>query len=117
MDDQQIIDAQKEFKIKKLEEEVSNLKKEIDKYRVLLKDLDPDADVSDISDEEIIIVQQISKLKAYSSQRELTNDEVKNLDLYVKNLRLIRGLNNRDKSAGKAKNLSKEELESIIKGS
>lgn len=44
-----------------------------------------------MSEEEIICVEQIRRLKAKSFERELTLDEVKRLDILVKNLRLIRG--------------------------
>lgn len=42
------------------------------------------------SDEELICVEQISILKNRSDQRELSLDEVKRLDLLIKNLRLLR---------------------------
>jgi len=43
-----------------------------------------------ISDEEIICIEQINILKSKSNNRELSLDEVKRLDLLIKNLRLIR---------------------------
>ena len=43
-----------------------------------------------LSEEEIICIDQISVLKSKSSSRELSLDEVKRLDLLIKNLRLIR---------------------------
>ncbi|MDW8347318.1 MAG: hypothetical protein RML94_10205 [Bacteroidia bacterium] len=43
-----------------------------------------------ISSEELICMEQIEQLKFASSKRELTLEEVKKLDLLVKNLRLIR---------------------------
>ena len=42
------------------------------------------------TDEEIICMEQIAILKNRSSGRELSLDEVKRLDLLIKNLRLIR---------------------------
>lgn len=43
-----------------------------------------------ISAEELICMEQIEVIKANSAKRELTLEEVKKLDLLVKNLRLIR---------------------------
>lgn len=43
-----------------------------------------------ISSEELICMEQIETLKANSAKRELTLEEIKKLDLLVKNLRLIR---------------------------
>lgn len=43
-----------------------------------------------LSDEEIICIEQINVIKTKSSLRELSLDEVKRLDLLIKNLRLIR---------------------------
>lgn len=45
---------------------------------------------TEISSEEIICIQQIEMLESSSAQRQLTLDEVKRLDLLVKNLKLIR---------------------------
>lgn len=42
------------------------------------------------TDEEIICIEQIQVLKNRSAQRELSLDEVKRLDLLIKNLRLLR---------------------------
>lgn len=49
-----------------------------------------DGVVSRISPEEMICIEQINILHNRSADRELTLDEVKRLDLLVKNLRLIR---------------------------
>lgn len=117
MADDNIIDAGKDLQIQKLKNENDKLQNEINKLKVLLKELDPDADVSEISDQEIICIEQIKKLREYSKQRELTNDEIRNLDLLVKNIRLIRGESGRTRSGGNTKNLSEKELEAIIKGS
>lgn len=43
-----------------------------------------------LSDEEIICIEQLNILKSLSTKRELSLDEVKRLDLLIKNLRLIR---------------------------
>lgn len=114
--DDNIIDIEKEFQIKKLTEDNKRLVNEITKLKILLKDLDPEADVSDVSDEEAICIEQIQRIKKYSSNRDLTPDEIKGLDVLVKNLRLIRGQSSRDTSDKLTKKTSKEELEKIIKG-
>lgn len=50
----------------------------------------PSAVKIEISSEELICMEQIDILRSKSSSRELSLDEVKRLDLLVKNLRLIR---------------------------
>jgi hypothetical protein len=45
------------------------------------------------SDEEIICLQEISKLKKISDKYGLTKDEAQLLDIYVKNLQIIRKTN------------------------
>ena len=116
MDENNVIDAQKSFEIQKLKDENQQLQNEVNKLKILLKEFDPDADTSDISDEEAICVEQIRKLKAHSAKRELSPDEIKALDTLVKNIRIIRGENTRSNSAKKAKEASKEELEKLAKG-
>lgn len=46
--------------------------------------------VQELSPEEVICIQQIDKLHTASQTRELSLEEVKRLDLLVKNLKLIR---------------------------
>jgi hypothetical protein len=46
--------------------------------------------VNNVSDEEAICIQQITLLKNKSMNREMDLDEIKRLDLLVKNLRLAR---------------------------
>jgi hypothetical protein len=116
MDDNNIIDAEKSFEIQKLKDENKKLRNEITKLKILIKDLDPDADVSEISDQEAIAVEQLKKIKEYSSKRDLTTDEIKAYDVLVKNLRLIRGENSRSASDKNTKGLSKKDLEAIAKG-
>lgn len=50
----------------------------------------PNLQASKLSSEEIICMEQIHLLKSKSDNRELSLDEIKRLDLLVKNLRLIR---------------------------
>lgn len=48
------------------------------------------AKTNTISPEELICIEQIDVIKQKSSQRELSLDEVKRLDILIKNLRLIK---------------------------
>lgn len=66
-----------------LSEKVSHLEN-------LLMSLENNNVISQISTEEMICIEQINVLRGKSANRELSLDEVKRLDLLVKNLRLIR---------------------------
>lgn len=46
-----------------------------------------------ISSEEMICIEQISMLKEASANRQLSLDEIKRLDLLIKNVRIVRGEN------------------------
>ena len=46
-----------------------------------------------ISSEEMICIEQISLLKEASANRQLSLDEIKRLDLLIKNVRIVRGEN------------------------
>lgn len=115
MDEGNIIEAEKSFELKKLKEELKRLETENSKLKILLKEIDPEANVSSISDEEQICVEQIALLRKQSSNRELTVDEIKNLDVLHKNLKLARGENVRGNSGAKVAAASKEELEAALK--
>lgn len=111
-----LIDAGKEFEVSALRTEIQNLKKEITKYKILLNEVDEDANVDIVSDEEAICVEQIRILKMASGERPLTNDEVKKLDILHRNLKLARGEMDRITGKSKAGKLSVEELAKIAKG-
>ena len=63
--------------------------------------------------EEMICIEQIDLLKQKSSSRELSLDEVKRLDLLVKNLRLIREQSTEVINTTDYKNLGEAELVAI----
>ena len=84
-----VLDMESQFKEKMLLDEIDRLKNEITKFRIKLKDSGIEDDVSDISDEEVIIITQISRLKEVALDRELDTDEVKRFDILHKNLKLI----------------------------
>lgn len=67
-----------------------NLEEKVKHLENLLLSLENNNIVSQITPEEMICIEQINGLKSKSSNRELSLDEVKRLDLLVKNLRLIR---------------------------
>lgn len=71
--------------IVKLKKENEDLKNKLENLENILK-----GGVHKISSEELICMEQIENLKKISAKRELTLEEVKKLDLLVKNLRLIR---------------------------
>lgn len=48
-------------------------------------------EVAPVTDEEIIALKQLERLKKLALERELTLDEVKRMDLLVKNKRLAQG--------------------------
>lgn len=70
-----------------LENENKNLKKQIEELKQQLVD---SMFKKEITPEEMVCIEQIKVLQSRSNQRELSLDEVKKLDLLVKNLRLIR---------------------------
>ncbi len=110
-----IIDAEKEFEILALKQENKKLKNQLTKYQVLLKEIEDEADPNMITDVEVICISEINKLKEYSGQRELTTDEIKNLDILHKNLKIVRGENPRTKSQGNTKAMSTEEMTKLVK--
>lgn len=79
--------AKRELLIEALREENEFLQKEIQKLRVEKRTSNG---LLNIPAEEIICLEQIEILGSKSALRELSLDEVKRLDLLVKNLKLIR---------------------------
>jgi hypothetical protein len=108
--------GENEFHIKALERRIKELEKENDKIKILLREADPDASADLISDAEYITINQIDRLKTVAKERELTTDEVKNLDILNKILRTERGQGSRISKGGKVKKMTNEELEELAKG-
>ena len=73
--------------IQKKDEEITHLKQLLMSYSPLVGQ----AESIVLTNEEIIAVKQIERLNKASLDRELTLDEAKRLDIYVKILRLVRG--------------------------
>jgi len=116
MDDDNVIDAEQEFEIISLRNEINKLKNEVIKYKILLKEIDSDANPDIVSDEEAICVEQIRKIKESSGKRELSTDEVKKLDILHKNLKLARGQGNRVGAKNKVGSMSASDLADIASG-
>jgi hypothetical protein len=108
-----ILESEDRFTIKKLEAVISRKDDEIQKLKFLLKESGFDDNI-DISDEEIIAVKQLQLLKQISDGDDpLSTSDIKNFDILVKNLRLIRGKVKRGKS-NKLDNMSSDTLKELL---
>lgn len=67
-----------------------------------------------ITEEELICIEQIGILKTTSDKRELSLDEVKRLDLLIKNLRLIREPSNKEASFTDYTNMKEADLVAVL---
>jgi hypothetical protein len=76
--------------VENLCKQIENLKEKSSHLERVLSGITKSNIVSEITQEEMICIEQIDILKNRSSQRELTTDEVKRLDLLIKNLKLLR---------------------------
>jgi hypothetical protein len=77
--------------INKLQDENNLLKQKLGAMERMLVELEQrKVSYNSMPDEELICIEQIQVLKTKSSSRELSLDEAKRLDLFIKNLRLIR---------------------------
>lgn len=76
--------------IQTLIDQNNSLREKIDHLESLLMSTPSRAVRIEITPEEAICIEQIEVLRSKSASRELSLDEVKRLDLLVKNLRLIR---------------------------
>ena len=115
-EDNNIIDAEHEFEIITLRNEIEKLKNEVIKYKILLNEIDSEANPDIVSDEEVICIEQIRKLRENSGKRQLSTDEVKKLDILHKNLKLARGQGTRVGSKNQAGKMTAEQLANIAKG-
>lgn len=82
---QQLLIEELMLKNKRLEEKVAAAES------LLLSLQRPSGLVEPLAPEEMVCIEQIDVLRGKSAQRELSLDEVKKLDILVKNLRVIRG--------------------------
>jgi hypothetical protein len=79
-----------EKKIKQLIEKNQNIVKENVRLKRTLQEYGIE-EISDMTDVEIICIQEIKKLKELSEFSSLTQDDAKTLDILHKNLRMARG--------------------------
>lgn len=102
-----------------LNEKLNASQKEIEKLQAEIKKLVLEGAVKNsvpedskfkTTDEETTCVIQLAMIKANAMQRELTTDEVKRLEIFVKTLNLIRGKVPDEKKERDTSKMSTEEL-------
>jgi hypothetical protein len=86
---QQFVESQQKV-IEKLCKQIEVLKEKNEHLETILKSVVKPNMSIEVTPEELICIEQINIIKNRSSQRELTTDEVKKLDLLIKNLKLLR---------------------------
>jgi len=108
--------------------EINNLKRELEKLakenetlvmeNAQLKALTPKENLGqfNVSDEETICVVQLAILKNYSLTRELTMEETKKTEIFVKTLKEIRGKKVEVTEEEKAEKISNEDLLKFMNG-
>lgn len=104
--------------VKQLTHRNNELENENIKLRQIIKDNDMEEDLgmeSFLSDEEMICINEIRKLKLISDSGAFSQEDAKTLDILYKNLRLIRGLDTTKKSKS-PKKVSKAEIFKVIEG-
>lgn len=88
-DAQKFIESQHKT-IEQLCKQIEILKEKNTNLENVLKSVVKPGITSEVTQEELICIEQINIIKSRSSQRELSTDEVKKLDLLIKNLKLLR---------------------------
>jgi hypothetical protein len=101
------------MELSRLKKKVAELEIELAKAQEVLKDNDLMDEVAKISDTEAICTNEIAKLRIASDNGILTFEDVKILDLLVKNLLAIQGKAPEEKNKKKGK-ASVAELLSIV---
>lgn len=99
-----------------LKKQIRDLEEQLIRANAILKENDLLDNVSYISDEEVICVNEIKKLRIASDNGILTFEDVKILDLLVKNLLAIRGKPVEEKKSKKKGVKTVAELLSIVDG-
>lgn len=102
------------LEIERLKNKVAELEMELSKARSILRSNDLEEETANISDAEIVCVNEIHKLKVASDHGILTLEDVKVLDILHKNLLLARGKQVEDKKDKKRGTKSVAELLSIV---
>jgi len=104
---------------KQKEQIVDELRQENDILKVKIKQLETVLYTSHSasSPEELICIEQISLIKRKSADRELSLDEVKRLDILIKNLRLIKDQSTETIDHKDYRNIKEAELVAIARKS
>jgi esterase/lipase len=101
--------------LEKFMREVSELKKQLDHANEIIKSMGSPLLLSNENDEELICIEQIRILKDRSRSKELDINDVKKLDLLIKNLKLIRSEPTANINAN-YRDVSEEDLLAIATG-
>lgn len=108
-----------EFEIKTLQKKILELESENQKMKQVIVDNELEDEIEgldSISEEEYICVKGIGHLKKLFDSGNFTKDDVQQLDLLIKNLRLIRNQDTgKKKSSKKVKTDNIAELFEIVK--
>jgi hypothetical protein len=102
------------LELERLKKRVAELEIELAKARSVLEENDLADELPSVSDEETICISEIHKLKVASDNGVLTLEDVKILDLLVKNLLAIRGKSAPEEKPKKKGTKSVAELLSIV---
>ena len=88
-DVKEFVEKQQEL-LEKFMRKCQELEEKLNHANEIISNMGSSLVVGNTNDEELICVQQIEMIKQASLKRELDINEVKKLDLLIKNLRLIR---------------------------
>lgn len=111
-----ILGMETQFELDALRKRIGELEKENMKLQQIIRDSDLDIDdIPDMSDEEYICMQQISRLREQSEGMAFDQEQAKIFDTLVKDLNIIRGGGQKKKAKTKTK-AEVAELLSIARG-
>lgn len=110
----EFVEKQQEL-LEKFMKETDELKKQLAHANEIIKSLGSPLSLQKENDEEFICIEQIKILKDRSRTRELDINDVKKLDLLIKNLRLIRSQPTENLTTN-YRDVSEEELLAIATG-
>jgi|13_taG_2_1085334.scaffolds.fasta_scaffold00468_17 hypothetical protein len=108
-----------EFEIASLNKKILELESENQKMKQVIVDNDLEDEIEgldSISEEEYICVKGIGHLKKLYENGTFGKDDTQQLDILIKNLRLIRGQSTKKPKGNKLKTEDVGELFSIVKG-
>lgn len=87
-----ILGMEAQFEIDALRKKISEVEKELLRLQLIIKDSDLDIDdIPEMSDEEYICIQQITRLREQSEGMAFDQEQTKIFDTLVKDLNIIRG--------------------------